>query len=276
MPTHPRSANPPAKSTGAAGAAGFTLPELLIVVAVITLLASMLCSEIRTVRGSANSLTCMTSERQIGLAFAQYRADQGCFPPPFLCRIDSDGTRVLDFFLADGGIKSRFWYGALAGMLDDTRQRASRVWTCPDACFPKLTGSDAWAGSYGYNNSATFYVRTFNQTNGYTRGIKPERLSGAAACILLAERWAVDPSGRIPDLNWNVVPPWDGSGRTVQTTPVHAGGNSASLRLSHRGRSNYLFFDLHVAAYGPWERVAPGISPASESSATPNIWFGAE
>jgi prepilin-type processing-associated H-X9-DG protein len=54
------------------------------------------------------------------------------------------------------------------------------------------------------------------------------------------------------------------------------GGNSAALRLSHHGRSNYLFFDLHVECLGPLERVAPGTTAANESTASPNMWFGAE
>lgn len=255
---------------------GLTLLELLVAAAIIAFLTSLALVCVSAVRGSARSVSCMSSQRQIGLAFATYRADNSCFPPPFLCRLDSDGTRQLDFFLAPDGITSRFWYGALAGTMEDAKRRASRVWICPEACFPKLTGDDAWAGSYGYNNSAAFYVRTWQQTHGYTRGIRTERIIGPAACVLLAERWAVDPTGRIPDLNWNVVPPWDASGRAPMTTPIKAGGNSASLRLSHRGRSNYLFFDLHVECRGPWERVAPGTTSANESSAAPNIWFGAE
>ena len=265
-----------AQRQSASAVVAFTLLELLIAVAIIAFLMSMLLACMNLVRGSANSLSCMSSERQIGIAFSMYKADNGCLPPPFLNRMDPDGTRVLDFFIADGNIKSRFWYGALCGTLEDTKKQTSGVWTCPSACFPGLTGANACAGSYGYNNSAAFYVQTYNQTNGYCKGIRTERISCPAACILIAERWAADPTGTIPDLNWNVVPPWDASGRAPMTTPVHAGGNSASLRLSHRGKSNYLFVDLHVQCAGPWERVAAGISSSNESSVAPNIWFGAE
>jgi prepilin-type processing-associated H-X9-DG protein len=95
-----------------------------------------------------------------------------------------------------------------------------------------------------------------------------------AACIFIGERWAADSSGGV-DANWSVVPPYDAT-RKAQTSPLHSGGNGASLRLSHRGRANYLMLDLHVETFGEWDRVNPGTSGGTESSSVPNAWYGNE
>src|SRR6266700_3396997 len=54
---------------------GFTLIELLIVLTVIAILAGMLFPVFARARERARQTTCLTSEHQLGLAFAQYTQD---------------------------------------------------------------------------------------------------------------------------------------------------------------------------------------------------------
>ncbi len=54
---------------------GFTLVELLVVVAVIALLISMLLPTLSKARASALDLQCASSERQLGIAFQTYNND---------------------------------------------------------------------------------------------------------------------------------------------------------------------------------------------------------
>ncbi len=54
---------------------GFTLIELLIVLTVIAILAAMLFPVFARARERARQTTCLSSERQFGLAFAQYTQD---------------------------------------------------------------------------------------------------------------------------------------------------------------------------------------------------------
>jgi prepilin-type processing-associated H-X9-DG protein len=70
-----------------------------------------------------------------------------------------------------------------------------------------------------------------------------------------------------------VMPPYT-AGSPPMSSPLQAGGTHNALRLSHHGRSNYLFFDGRVESLAPWERVAAGTTDANQTTRTPNIWVG--
>lgn len=60
---------------------GFTLVELLIVVAIIAILATLLMPSLGTARDMAKRIKCAGNHRQIGLAFGMYTQDyKGFFP----------------------------------------------------------------------------------------------------------------------------------------------------------------------------------------------------
>ncbi|MCX8040320.1 MAG: prepilin-type N-terminal cleavage/methylation domain-containing protein [Planctomycetota bacterium] len=58
----------------------FTLIELLVVVAIIAILAALLIPGVNLVRDSANLSNCASNQRQIVLAMASYKADDGSWP----------------------------------------------------------------------------------------------------------------------------------------------------------------------------------------------------
>lgn len=60
---------------------GFTLVELLIVIAIIALLASLLLGSLSRAKASALTAACQNNLRQIGIALANYTHDDGFFPP---------------------------------------------------------------------------------------------------------------------------------------------------------------------------------------------------
>lgn len=60
---------------------GFTLLELLVVVAIVGVLAALFLPAIQTARESARRVKCAANLRQIGLAIHSYHDSQGSFPP---------------------------------------------------------------------------------------------------------------------------------------------------------------------------------------------------
>ena len=63
---------------------GITLVELLVVVAIIGLIAGILLPAVQAAREAARRAQCNANLRQIGIAMANYSADQGMFPPAYL------------------------------------------------------------------------------------------------------------------------------------------------------------------------------------------------
>ncbi len=60
---------------------GFTIVELLVVVAIVGILIALLLPAVQSARESSRRSTCQNNLRQIGIALANYEATYGKFPP---------------------------------------------------------------------------------------------------------------------------------------------------------------------------------------------------
>src|SRR5947209_4533646 len=71
---------PPQRRLRPASRLGFTLVELVVVIAIIAVLVGMLLPAIQKVRGASNQSVCSNNLRQIGVALAQHHDAKNLFP----------------------------------------------------------------------------------------------------------------------------------------------------------------------------------------------------
>src|SRR5947209_3916159 len=95
---------------------GFTLIELLVVIAIISILTAILFPAFAKVREKARQTSCLSNERQLGLAFYQYAQDFD--------------ERMPNGVTAD--LTSQYWPGmGWAGEVGPYT-RSTGIYACPD------------------------------------------------------------------------------------------------------------------------------------------------
>jgi prepilin-type N-terminal cleavage/methylation domain-containing protein/prepilin-type processing-associated H-X9-DG protein len=220
----------PASSTKA----GFTLVELLTVVAIIGVLASIIIASIGRVRASARSSVCAGNLRQLGVAVQLYaQANRNQLPVAFTAYTEADNNWwywVSPY--AGGKPMARDWGSIQTGSMQDGPFHCPDV-TNPDTTTPNVS-TNAWV-SYKMNDQTRTLAPASSQTrapgNYFTtppQGVSFSTLVNPARTILIAE------------------------GRVTPRFTTHLGPDqnaATGLWYPHNNRAQILFADGHVSSF---------------------------
>ncbi|MCW3060473.1 MAG: prepilin-type N-terminal cleavage/methylation domain [Capsulimonas sp.] len=239
--------------------AGFTLIELLVVIAIIAILAAILFPVFAQAREKARAISCVSNEKQMGLALLQYEQDYDEFMPMGQY-LDANGKSYNWQGLVQPYVKNGSVNTTVAGGGINTGQGG--IWACPS--FP----GTQW-NNYGINDQLCpaqgqlpgYHVNSIGAVDhpagtilvlekGYTSD------PGAAFAVFFSELDAWDhfgsdpgtcsadgsPKGTLnPDNDWD-----DAAGAPNPNNDWEGPGGSPRFR--HQGTCNSLFVDGHVKA----------------------------
>lgn len=223
-------------------ARGFTLVELLVVIGILALLATLLLPGARTAKEAGRKAQCASNLHQLGMAMAMYLDDNGRyfrFQEPV-------GSDMLWWF----GLESPFNAAAAPGArpIDLTRAKLYPY-------FQTLHGIEI-CPSFDYKSPV--WRQKFTQVSygyGYNmRGLQVNAAQGRAASDI------VDP-GRIicfadsAQVNTIQAPASPSNPLLEQFEYVDYGPSNdpqPKVHFRHRGTANLLFCDGHVASMKPY------------------------
>ncbi len=115
---------------------GFTMVELLVLIAIISILMAMLLPALKKARGMAKQMECLNTMKQCGTASVYYLGDFGHLPPIFWT--DSLGDRFFYWdralislgYLPPKSTKVPIWANRIGQTGCDTGR--PRQYTCPE------------------------------------------------------------------------------------------------------------------------------------------------
>ncbi len=121
----------------------FTLIEMLVVVAIIGILASMLMPSLRKALDTAKSISCVNNMRQVGIQFTTYVNDNNNNPPPY-------ANYYTVAWLAGYGPTINLTEMRNKGIFPDTIRG---IYLCPSA--EPVSGADYYKHSYVMTSTNT-------------------------------------------------------------------------------------------------------------------------
>lgn len=229
--------------------AGFTLVELLVVIGVVGVLASLLLPALGGAYAEFESTQCRNNLRIIGAGIRAYAGiNRGLFPPLAVA-----GTWPAVYWWGQNGSPPDFQRSPLVDYMDDAAGEMAGLFECPaqpwGTYIPQGQASEPTT-TYGYNG----YYLCPAATPGwsFTIGHRPWRTLGTVrqpARVFMLGDTLMSWGGGVVTSNCLLDPPWTFSrSRWRKNT-------STTLCFRHAGKANVCFVDGHVEGVEPTEIV---------------------
>jgi len=240
-------------------AKAFTLIELLVVIAIIAILAAILFPVFAKAREKARQTSCVSNEKQLGLAFVQYTQDYDESYP-----VDSNGGNYNG------------WAGELFPYI-----KSYNSFACPDdnTVVAQFRSIDSYAmnanlmapGPNGTADGQSAYPKV-SQLVAPASTVLIFEVQGVQNVQLLVTTEAQSATGYGTVMGWGAAshPLCNGYSCVYATGAI--GGNALTCETPlvdngaiHSMQSNYLAADGHVKTLRP-EKVSGGYPPSSTGS----------
>jgi len=209
---------------------GFTLVELLVVAAVITVLAGITAASVRSAARRANAIKCAATLKSLGTATLLYtQENQDQFPRSFH---------------SAGAHRQPGWAASIAPYLGVVGTQIESDWPGVfNAGFrcPEDRTSDPFVYSYGFNVHFELDPDGDDYTGSPATWRRLEHCPAPAGTILIGETRPVRFGDHLMCHQWSGI----------------QGAKNALNHAVHGGRANYLFLDGHVEMLRVDETFAP-------------------
>lgn len=242
---------------------GFTLVELLVVVAIITVLASLVYTGVLRALQQGRTVQSASNLRQLTMANVAYAADHGNFAPA------ADRQNARRWHGARGGPKGKF--DATKGFLSPYLGREQRVIGCPVlAQMLKKQGKtfEEGSGGYGYNACYLGGMRE-SQYDGDGVYISPpfSRATRLTDTVMFATT-AYARAGSVQEYPFAEPPFWDFGDGPTQSRP------SPSVHFRFDGQAIIGWCDGHVSFVRRQIRDVGENPHGGDATAQSLGWFG--
>lgn len=243
---------------------GFTLIEMLVVIAIISILAAMMSPSLQKALGSARQVACTNNLKQVGTALSLYAGDFSYYPAAWpkgesedfnkhwwQCRLlpySGQSLAIASWEQAaqarNTGIFACAEVNTPAGNANDNHFSMNSFTALASGKFDGYKLSHAVSGDGGSSapniDSTTYYVRP------ESRGSKPSGNNGpepaSAKIVFVSELSYVAGSQDQPGVRMPLIQ----TGDYMDQENPGDGVDGFKAAFRHNGKKNVLWFDLHA------------------------------